>query len=187
MTPEVKKWVRDFLDDDQSYKYPQPVVAEAINEKQTSLNTWRKDGVLWGGGWEKNGRLMYTGSGVIAAGMMTEFAWHFGPKKAAELVSGRINWIMDLKEDTELRFLDEVAFSTRTGLIRVRTSVGDHSSVREYDDTDGFLSHSTLREVAERDMKQGSIVIFPLGALVAKWALRTLSIMDRGTEGSPQD
>lgn len=179
MKPEVKQWIRDFLESTGEYRYPQPVVAEAINEKQTSLNTWRKDKVLWGDGWEKDGRIMYTGTGVIAAGMMAEFSWHFGPKKAAGLVSERINWIMALRDDTELNFLNEVVYSPRVGPSSVTVSVGNTKTVHEYDGSEAFLLSSTLDDIAARDMRQGSVVVFPIGALVAKWALRTLSIMDR--------
>jgi hypothetical protein len=185
MTTETQRWIKEFLAHTGDFYFPQPVVADAIKIKQTTLNTWRKDNVLWQGGWKKNGRIKYTADGLIAAGLMAEFSWLFGPTLAARFVDERMFWIRGLRDDQEMSFLNEVAYSFRPTPGHTTISIGSISVEREHSD-EPYLIRSTEDEFSKRDLFQSSRVIFPIGRLVQTWALRTLSIMDRHEEVSDQ-
>lgn len=185
MDEQGRIWIEEFLDLTGEYHFPQPVVAETIGIKQTALNTWRKDGVLWGGGWEKNGRIKYTADGLIAAGLMAEFSWHFGPTKGARFVADRMTWIMGLQNDRQFKFLDDVVHSVRPTLEHVDLTDGDQTVRREHDD-EPYLFHGTMEDVLKRVKQPTSRVVFPIGLMVAKWALRAIPIMER-TAGDTSD
>lgn len=178
MEEQGRIWVKEFLDYTGEYHFTQPVVAETIGLKQTALNTWRKDGVLWGGGWEKNGRIKYTADGLIAAGLMAEFSWHFGPTKGARFVADRMHWVMELQNDKEFKFLDEVVHSVRPTPGHINLTIGDQTVQKEHDD-EPYLFQGKMEDVVKRVQQPTSRVVFPIGLMVAKWALRAIPIMER--------
>lgn len=74
--------------------FPQPQVARIIQASQTDLNVWRKRGHLRIG-WSKNGRVAYSGRGVVHAGIMNSLAWAVTPEVAGRLSQNLLNWVGD--------------------------------------------------------------------------------------------
>ena len=163
MTPEGKEIVAGFVQTFGRLIYPQPAVAKVTGTALSDLNNWRRRGYAFAAGGEFDGRVTYTAEGLLWVGLMNAAAWHFGPAGANQIVEDHINWIHDLRADTDLNFLDYAIFSTPT----LPTDAGQAP-----------CRPASLTELAQRDMRDGPIFILPLGALIASWAIGAMLATD---------
>jgi hypothetical protein len=72
--------------------FPQPLVAKVIGATQKDLNTWRGRGQVRIGA-EGEGRIRYTGRGLIHAGIVNELAHFVDPTRAAAFSDDLINHV----------------------------------------------------------------------------------------------
>ena len=71
--------------------FAQPLVADTIGASQIELNEMRRSELLTEG-WHKNGRVHYTGRGLLLAGVMMELAWLMRPREAAAHAQAFTEW-----------------------------------------------------------------------------------------------
>ena len=104
--------------------------------------------------------MTYTGMGLLAAGMFNVLAWHFGPVEAEQIVADHLNWLIELPADKSLEFRDYAIFSS-PGLLNALSEQGLRDRYHPVPRA-GFT---------KSDLRQDAKVIFPLGALVQRWAV----------------
>lgn len=95
--PGSRELVKEFFASLDDLQYPQPIVGDAIVCPQTDLNLWRKREMIPADMWEKNGRVTFTGKGLIFAGIFNDLAWTLGPTRASEAATALLPFIEDTR------------------------------------------------------------------------------------------
>ncbi|MCC5961572.1 MAG: hypothetical protein JJU09_00450 [Rhodobacteraceae bacterium] len=161
MTPEAIDSIHDLQSSMWALKYPQPLVAKVTGASINDLNNWRKRQYLFADSYEATGRVTYTGSGLIMAGLMQSLGWHFGPVTTNKFISENFSYIDKVAQDAAHTFLDDVIYSSPE-------LVEDYA---EYKLESVPASWTKKAEINELFWHNRCVVIFPVGDLIAKWAV----------------
>lgn len=82
MTQNADKMMKDFIEQMHHFRYPQTVVCDTVGAALSDLNEWRRREILPADGYEKKGRVIYTGAMLLRAGILAELAPIIGPTEA---------------------------------------------------------------------------------------------------------
>jgi len=84
MTDDAKL-IAAFESEIDRFRYPGPVVCELLNTPQQEMHDWRRRGYIPADGFEKRGRIQYTGVQVLRMGVIAQLAPIIGPAKASKI------------------------------------------------------------------------------------------------------
>lgn len=147
MTDQMDQAMNDFIDHMDIFRYPQTVVCDTVNAALIDLNEWRRREILPKDGYEKRGRIIYTGAMLLRAGFLAELAPIVGPSEASRFAD---------------MFLSSVPFDLNK--IKGKVAVfeprrGEYFSVYLADLSD------TLEPIGHAK------IVFPIGRLVPQWMI----------------
>lgn len=145
MTDQMDQAMNDFIDHMHVFRYPQTVVCDTVTASLIDLNEWRRREILPKEGYEKRGRIIYTGAMLLRAGFLAELAPIIGPSEASRFAD---------------MFLSSVPFDL-TG-IKGKVAVfqprrGEHFSIIWTDASDTLEPFNHAK------------IVFPIGLLIKQW------------------
>lgn len=133
-------------------RYPQPVVAETINARLEDLNQYRKRGLIMNSEWKYDGRVEYTGRGLIFAGIVAELAGAIGPKLASRVAEDLINYVSDIVDGRKNSWQDDMLILGWVGEGELVPQM-----VKEGDFKNGFTPNHAQ-------------IVIPIGHLIDMWS-----------------
>ena len=152
--------------------FAQPLVADTIGASQIELNEMRRSELLTEG-WHKNGRVHYTGRGLLLAGVMMELAWLMRPREAAAHAQAFTEWFDQCAEakdkdwDTRICHIPQPVLAkgsdNKPRLIEPGTVDENPLGRRIFF---GYEADFKAQPIPNR-----AVVVLPVGKLVREWAI----------------
>ncbi|EYD76778.1 hypothetical protein Rumeso_01736 [Rubellimicrobium mesophilum DSM 19309] len=157
------------------YTYLQPVVAEAIGAAQTDLNTWRSRELLRTGWRKEGGRIVYTGRGLLLAGLMNEWAWLFDPSRARFLSEQFIDVLVP-SDDYDVNLKTLLSYTVITEFNKGPDRRPEHQSeINKWEQLNLALTpHSTPKTIS----CDRRIIAFNVGKLCREWAMKAQALLN---------
>ncbi|QEW18990.1 hypothetical protein LA6_001169 [Marinibacterium anthonyi] len=157
------------LDD---YAFAQPLVADTIGASQLELNDMRRAELLTEG-WHKNGRVHYTGRGLLLAGVMMELAWLMRPREAAAHAQAFTNWFDQCAKGLEENWDARICHIPQPVLEKNSENLPRliEQGTREENPLGRRIIFSYEADYRQHPLPNHAVVVLPVGKLVRQWAI----------------
>lgn len=172
MTEDHQAELASFFSNLDKHAYSQPLVADTIGAGQIELNEMRRSGLL-SDGWHKNGRVTYTGRGLLLAGVMMELAWLMRPREAAAHALAFTSWFDLCASGQEENWNTRMCHISQPVLEKDSDNLPRLIELGTVDENPFgrriFFGHET--DYQRHPLPNHAVVVLPVGRLIQQWAI----------------